>query len=190
MGTRACWACRQWPVHQVPLWYCAGVTLCLRALVAAEAAAPALLSAGVCWAQVFLWSVFWEEWQILGTSKVFSKTVYRNNNPCSTAGMAESKPFFSYQRRWNLGIKAEPWIVQMFARGINSSFGYLFGGTDELGGPKRFPLLVFGQVEDISSIIKDFSACRAGRFEWTFTDCCLLGQLFLSQSPWPPFLLV
>lgn len=65
-------ACRQWPVRQVSRWCCVGVTLCFGVLAAAEVGSLAspLLLAPACWAQTSLWSVFWEEWQILGTSKV------------------------------------------------------------------------------------------------------------------------
>lgn len=91
--------------------------------------------------------------------------------------MAEGK-LFSYCRRWNSGIKAKLLIFQKFSGDVNSSFGYLLGGTDELGASKRFSLLLFGQTEDLSSVIKDFSGCRAGRFECSFTDRCLPSTVF------------
>lgn len=74
-------ACRQWPVCQVSLWCCAGVTFCHG--VAADGSdwvfvALALLLAPACWAQASLRSAFWEEWQILGTSKMVFKSRYKN----------------------------------------------------------------------------------------------------------------
>lgn len=51
--------------------------------------------------------------------------------------MAEGK-LFSYCRRRNSGIKAKLLIFQKFSGDINTSFGYLLGGTDELGHLRDF----------------------------------------------------
>lgn len=52
--------------------------------------------------------------------------------------MAEGKLFSSYCRRWNSGIKPKLLIFQKFSGDVNTSFGYLLGGTDELGHLRDF----------------------------------------------------